>query len=127
MSSAIHRTTKRFIGRGCSAAKNPPKDWILNPEKTNPDLNSQPIRYWKIAGDVVSVMSTVEMDTEDQRISDEQATSVSEQGKAFLDGNSIERAIVITFHKSLNAIRNHVGMPLMSKDDTINAIKAELD
>lgn len=127
MSSAIHRTTKRFMARGCSGSKNPPKDWILNPEKTNTALKSQPVRYWKISGDVVSLMSTEEMDAEDRRVADEQRASTAKENKSHFDRNSVEKAMATVFHKQLNEIRVSVGMPAISGAVTIAAIKAELD
>lgn len=62
MASVLNRITKEY-----RASVNTPEfsaiDWIINPDISA--VISQPSRYWKIVGDIVSLMSQAERDAVD--------------------------------------------------------------
>src|SRR3990167_2027169 len=62
MSTVLHRTTKQYL-----TSVNTPEylviDWIVNPDMSA--VIGQPEKYWKIAGDIVSLMTAGEQATVD--------------------------------------------------------------
>jgi len=61
--SALNRTTLRYVEDLSSLDDYPVEDWVHDPDMSEVDMDWP--RYWKLTGDVVSEMSTVQQEAHD--------------------------------------------------------------
>ena len=62
MASVLNRTTKVYLP-SANTPDYPTSDWIINPDLSA--VAGQPTKYWRIVGDIVSLLTQVERDAVD--------------------------------------------------------------
>jgi hypothetical protein len=84
VASVLNRTTKEFRPRA-NTPDFPSAQWIINPDLSA--VAGFPAKYWKITGDVVSLMTPAERDAQDDADLVAEAAVTEGESELFGDGN----------------------------------------
>lgn len=90
MSNVLNRTTKQHL-TSVNTPDYPPEDWIVNPDLSA--VIGWPTRYWKIAGDAVTLQTEEERNATDDALFLAAIGVGTEETELFGDGNDGEMTI----------------------------------
>ena len=124
MASVLNRTTKEFR-TSANTPDFPIADWIINPDLTA--VVGQPIIYWVITGDVVSLASVGEQATIDAALAATKLTSEKDAAKSAIDVERVVRALVDMLPGEFNILRTLHSLPDRTAAQVNAALKANVD
>ena len=125
MADVLHRTTKDYR-RSVSTPDYPSQDWIINPDLSA--VAGQPVKYWTITGDVVSLMSQAERDAVDAAEAAAAITADKDANKAQLDAERVLRAVALVAldEFNLHAARIKSILDAIDNSATLAQVKAAI-
>lgn len=124
MAAVLNRTTKEFKG----SAHTPnfdPADWIINPDLAA--VAGQPVKYWIITGDVVTLASPSERTVIDDAIAATRATKAKEEEKDRFDNERLLKAFAELVIDQFNVLRAIEGLPDLTFAQLRTAIRNKID
>lgn len=89
MSDVLNRSTKRYV-QSVNTPDYSNISWIINPDISL--VISYPIRYWKVTGDIVSLMNKSQRDAVDAEI------SATEKNNASNNLDRVLKAVVLSLN-----------------------------
>ncbi len=124
MASVLNRTTKEFR-TSANTPDFPVADWIINPDLMA--VAGQPIIYWVITGDVVSLASVGEQATIDAALAAAKLTTEKDGAKNSLDVERVLVALVELLPDEFNILRTLHSLPDRTFAGLRTAIRAKID
>jgi hypothetical protein len=97
MANALHRTTKQYL-QSVDTPAYPVIDWIIDPNLSA--VTGFDVRYWKITGNVVSLMTLAERTAVDTAINNANRDAIA-NSLDFVD--NVERATLLVLLDELNS------------------------
>ncbi len=124
MASVLNRTTKEFRA-SANTPDFPTADWIINPDLTA--VAGQPIKYWIITGDVVTLASVGEQATIDAAEAAAIATAEKDAAKTQVDVERVVRALIDLLPGEFNILRTEHAFADRTAAQLTAGIKANID
>jgi len=124
MAVVLNRTTKQLI-QSANTPDFPTADWIINPDLSA--ITGQPIKYWLISGDVVSLATPAEQAVIDAAIQATRDTANRDEEKLTYDQRRVFRAIVELMIEEFNTLRTIEGLPDRTIAQARTAILSKID
>lgn len=124
MSDVLNRTDGRFL-QSVNTPDFDVADWIINPDLSA--VAGQPVRYWLIAGDVVSLASAGEQITIDSDLAAAKDLSSKNSAKNSVDVERVVRALVELLPSEFNILRALHALPDRTAAQVNAALKANID
>lgn len=124
MADVLNRVTKQYI-KSANTPDFDPADWIINPNLAA--VVGQPIKYWKIAGNVVSLADAGEQATIDAVIDAARVTAEKDGAKNSVDIERVVRALIELLPSEFNILRTLHSLPDRNTAGLVTAIKANID
>lgn len=124
MAHVLNRTTRQFI----QSANTPDfdiADWVHNPDLTA--VAGQPIKYWIITGDVVSLMDGAAQAVVDADIATARSDAEKAGAKNDVDVERVVRALVDLLPGEFNILRTLHSLPDRTAAQLTAGIKANID
>lgn len=124
MAAVLNRATKEFK----ASAHTPnfdPADWIINPDLSA--VQGQPVKYWMINGDVVTLATLAEQDVIDDAFAATQATRAKEEEKNRFDNERLLKAFAELVIDQFNVLRAIEGLPDLTFAQLRTAIRDKID
>jgi len=119
MAAVLHRTTFAY-----RASANTPDfsllDWIINPDLSA--VVGQPIKYWVVTGDIVSLMDQAARDAVDLAETEARKDSIRDQ----IDVESLLKAFALVVLDQTNELRSDHGRAAISVEQLKTAIRGKL-
>ena len=103
MSNVLHRITRKYT-RSVNTPDYPVLDYIINHDLSA--VSDFPNKYWKIAGDTVTLMSQSQRDTVDADLAAAQVIAEKEAAKAEYDNKRDLKALGLVILDEVNSLRN---------------------
>ncbi len=121
MANLLNRNTKAYL-KSASPNDYPGPEWIHNPDMS--PVDGVPVKYWKIAGDLVSEMGAGEKSVVDADIEAQRIDGVAQEGD-----NGILRAVVLALLDEINVLRADMTppQPAITPLEMRNKIKAKVN
>ncbi len=108
MANVLNRSTREYLV-SVNTADYPSLSWIINPDLSS--VAGQPTKYWKIAGDVVSLMTAGEQATADAAIQSASRDLVAAEMDQVED---VVRALTLTILDEINLHATRFSTQLQS-------------
>lgn len=124
MASVLNRTTKEFRA-SANTPDFPVANWIINPDLTA--VAGQPIKYWIITGDVVSLASVGEQATIDAAEAAATEAAEKDAAKTQVDVERVVRALVEMLPGEFNILRTEHAFADRTVAQLNAALKANID
>jgi hypothetical protein len=124
MADVLNRTTKE-LRRSVNTPDYDPAEWIIDPDLSA--VAGFAPRYWKITGDVVSLVDQAERDAVDAALAQQALDDAGAAEKARLDDERILRAFALIVMDEINILRGIAGLPDRTEAQLVGAIKARVD
>ena len=124
MASVLNRTTKEFRA-SANTPDFPVADWIINPDLAA--VAGQPIKYWIITGDVVSLASAGEQATIDAAEAAATEAAEKDAAKTQVDVERVVRALVEMLPGEFNILRTEHAFADRTVAQLNAALKANID
>ncbi len=122
MASWLHRTTKVYLNSfgDVDSLPDPIGDYIKNPDLSS--VTGWANKYWKITGDIVSLMNQSERDAVDaareaQRVTNNRAVAVAIPDNLLESIGFYVRELIEVFNKRDNYLVNHIAELQSALDD----------
>jgi len=124
VASVLNRTTKEFRA-SANTPDFPVADWIINPDLAA--VAGQPIKYWIITGDVVSLASAGEQATIDAAEAAATEAAEKDAAKTQVDVERVVRALVEMLPGEFNILRTEHAFADRTVAQLNAALKANID
>lgn len=124
MASVLNRTTKQFF-QSANTPDFPVVDWIVNPDLTA--VAGQPVKYWLISGDTVSLADAGEQATIDAAILAAQVAADKDREKQEFDDRRVLKGLAELLVDEFNILRTIEGLPPRTFAQLRTAIQAKID
>lgn len=102
MADVLNRTTKQYL-QSVNTPDFDPADWIINPDLTA--VAGQPVRYWLIAGDTVSLADQSTRDAIDAALAADREATQKESAKDEFDVERVLKALAELMVDEFNTLR----------------------
>ncbi len=120
MASVLNRTTKQYLS-SVNTPDYPVAQWIINPDLAA--VSSQPVKYWTITDDTVTLISQAARDAIDAQEDSDRLDSISDQ----LDQNqSIMRAFTEVVLDEINTLRAQHSLAARTLSQLKTAVRGKL-
>jgi len=116
MATVLNRISKQLI-RSANTPDYPEAAWIIEPDLSA--VVGQPLKYWIITGDIISVMSQAEKNTIDAFLLQAEKNAIESESD-----RGILKAVISALIKTIN-LRLPDGQKI-TKTEIVTAIKGEL-
>ena len=124
MAAVLNRTTKKF-----KASAHTPNfssvEWIINPDLSA--VQGQPVKYWMINGDVVTLATPAEQIVIDDAIAATRAARDKGEEKNRFDNERLLKAFAELVIDQFNVLRAIEGLPDLTFAQLRTAIRNKID
>lgn len=122
MASVLNRATKQYL-ESTNTPDYPPAEWILNPDISA--VVGQPTKYWRIVGDIVSLLTQAERDAVDAAEREAQRDAAAQQLQQVED---LLRAFMLTVLDELNlhAAKHNAILTAIDNGANFSGLKANI-
>ena len=120
MADVLNRATKQHL-TSVNTPEYPVAEWIINPDLSA--VTGQPVKYWVISGDSVSLMDQAERDAVDAALREASRDATVAQ----LDQlENVLRALMLIILDQVNALRAQHGLTEVTPSQLRTAIRNKL-
>ena len=124
MSDVLHRADKRYL-RSVNTPDYDVADWIINPDLAA--VVAQPVKYWEITGDVVSLADGPTQAAIDAALAAAADTASKAGEKTRLDVEKVLKGIVQGVVGEINRLREEHRCSNRTCDQVRTAIRTNVD
>lgn len=122
MPNYLHRTTKQYLKSvSPNSLAEPAANYIYMPDLSA--VLGQPVKYWNITGDTVTLMSQSERDAVDAALSDASRDAIADQ---IDEVESVIRALALVLLDEVNLLRSQHGLNARTISQIKTAIRNKL-